>query len=102
MRRPPVAGHRARRPSDGLLVEASIVARLLGIRLLTLDATVALVPAEGTARTPSRGASPAGTPPRPASVPPAQPGATGRGLADAVRSINEGAELLAQARRNGP
>jgi hypothetical protein len=111
MRRPPVAmrprgpsaaGHRARRPSDGVLVEASIVARLLGIRLLTLDATVALVPADVTARTSSRGVPPARMPPRPAGVPPAPPGATGRGLADAVRSINEGAELLAEARRNGP
>jgi hypothetical protein len=101
-RGPSVAGHRARRPSEGLLVDASIVARLLGIRLLTLDATIALVPADLTARTSSRGASPAGPPPRPASLPPAQAGATGRGLADAVRSINEGAELLAEARRNGP
>jgi hypothetical protein len=101
-RGPSAAGHRAGRPSDGLLVEASIVARLLGIRLLTLDATVALVPADVTPRTSSRGASPAGTPPRPPSVPPARSGATGRGLADAVRSINEGAELLAEARRNGP
>jgi hypothetical protein len=78
------------------------VARLLGIRLLTLDATVALVPADVTARTSSRGASPAGTPARPASVPPARSGATGRGLAVAVRSIDEGAALLAEARRNGP
>ncbi len=78
------------------------MARLLGIRLLTLDATVALVPADVTARTSPRGASPAGTPPRPAGIPPAQARATGRGLADAVRSINEGAELLAEARRNGP
>jgi hypothetical protein len=77
------------------------VARLLGIRLLTLDATVALVPADVTARTSSRGASPAGTPARPA-VPPARSGATGRGLAVAVRSIDEGAALLAEARRNGP
>ena len=77
-RGPSAAGNRARRTSDGLLVEASIVARLLGIRLLTLDATVALVPAEVTARTPSRGASPARTPPRPASLPPAQPGAADR------------------------
>jgi hypothetical protein len=96
------AGHRTRRPTDGLLVEASIVARLLGIRLLTLDATVALVPADVTARPPSPRASPAGTPPRPAGVPPTQSGAMGRGLADAVRNINEGAELLAEARRNGP
>ncbi len=96
----PAGGPRARRPSDGVLVEASIVARLLGIRLLTLDATVALVPADVTPRTSSRAASPAWTPPRPASVPPARSDATGRGLADAVRSINEGAELLAEARRN--
>jgi hypothetical protein len=96
------AGHRTRRPYDGLLVEGSIVARLLGIRLLTLDATVTLVPADVTARPSSPGASPAGTPARPAVVRPAQSGAMGRGLADAVRSINEGAELLAEARRNGP
>ena len=40
---------RRRRPSDGVVVEASILARLLGIRLLTLDATVVLVPADVTA-----------------------------------------------------
>jgi hypothetical protein len=94
------AGHRTRHPTDGLLVEASIVARLLGIRLLRLDATVAVVPADVPARPSSARASPA-APPRPA-VPPTQSGAMGRGLADAVRSINEGAELLAEARRNGP
>ena len=35
----------ARRPSDGILIQASILARLLGLRLLTLDATITLVPA---------------------------------------------------------
>jgi hypothetical protein len=95
------AGNRTRRPTDGLLIEASIVARLLGIRLLTLDATIALAPADVTARPSSPRASPV-APPRPAGVPPTQSGAMGRGLADAVRSINEGAELLAEARRNGP
>jgi hypothetical protein len=78
------------------------VARLLGLRLLTLDATVTLVPADLTVRPSSPGASPTGTPARPACVPPGRSGAVGRGLADAVRSINEGAELLAEARRNGP
>ena len=78
------------------------MARLLGLRLLTLDATVTLVPADLTARSSSPGASPTGTSARPAGVPPARSGAVGRGLADAVRSINEGAELLAEARRNGP
>ena len=80
---------RRRRPTDGVLVEASILARLLGIRLLTLDATLVLVPADVT------GPSPA---PRDSRARPC----TGRRLAEAVRSINEGAELLAEARRNGP
>jgi hypothetical protein len=47
--RPDPVPDRRRRPSDGVLVEASIVARLLGIRLLRLDATVVLVPADVTA-----------------------------------------------------
>jgi hypothetical protein len=53
----------------------------LGIPLLRLDATIALMPA---------------------ALAPSSPAvATGDGLADAVRSINEGAEILAQVRRNG-
>jgi hypothetical protein len=40
---------RRRRPSDGLVVEASIAARVVGFRLLTLDATVVFVPADVTA-----------------------------------------------------
>lgn len=98
---------RKRRLSDGFLVEASILARVLGIRLLTLDATVMLVPADVTApssephSSPAPHDSPARTPARSSDVPRAQSGAVGRGLADAVRSINEGAALLAEARRNG-
>ena len=91
---------RRRRVSDGVLVEASILARLLGLRLLTLDVTLVLVPAEVSAPTPP--SSPPGlhadASPRRYRPPPA---VTGGGLADAVRSINEGAELLAEARRNG-
>ena len=84
--------------SQGVLIEGSILARLWGLRVLTLDATVVLVPADVTA--------PHIVPDRPnrTSVPPDD--ATGRrsravgpGLAEAVRSLNEGAELLAQARR---
>ena len=80
--------------SAGTLIEASIRARLLGLRLLTLDATVVLVPAAVTAA--------AVTAP-PAAVRDAAPRtvAVGRGLADAVRRIDEGAALLAEARRNG-
>jgi hypothetical protein len=77
------------------------MARLLGIRLLTLDATVVFVPAEVTAPSSAPHDSPTRTPARFSGVPPAQSGTVGRGLADAVRSINEGAELLAEARRNG-
>jgi hypothetical protein len=91
------ASDRRRRLSDGALVEASIRARLLGIPLLRLDATVVLVPAEITA--PSAPHEPART--RSFGVPPTRSGAAGRGLAEAVRSINEGAEVLAEVRRNG-
>jgi len=70
----------SRRLSGGGLVQASVRARLLGIPLLQLDATVVLMPAAIT--TPSSRL------------------AAGEGLADAVRSINDGAETLAQV-RNG-
>lgn len=90
-------------PSEAVLVEASILARLLGIRLLKLDATVLIGPADVTASSPVRTGLRARKPPRRSEVPPAPSAAAvvGRGLADAVRSINEGAELLAEARRNG-
>ena len=70
----------SRRLSEGALVQTSIRARLLGLPLLRLDATVVLMPSAITTR--------------------ASPLATGDGLAEAVRSINDGAELLAQV-RNG-
>ena len=87
LERPAVAGLTAavdpsRRLSEGGLVQASVRARVLGIPLLRLDATIALMPAAITA--PSSGL------------------ATGNGLVEAVRSINEGAEVLAQVRRNRP
>jgi hypothetical protein len=53
----------------------------LGIPILRLDATVVLMPAAITASSSAI--------------------AGGNGLAEAVRSINEGAEVLAQLRRNG-
>jgi hypothetical protein len=71
----------SRRLSEGGLVQASIRARLLGIPLLRLDATVVLMPAAIRAPLPAL--------------------AEGNGLAEAVRSINDGAEVLAQVRRNG-
>ena len=70
----------SRRLSEGALVQASVRARLLGIPLLRLEATIALMPAAITA--------------------PSSAIAAGNGLAEAVRSINDGAEVLAQV-RNG-
>lgn len=70
----------SRRLSEGALVQTSVRARLLGIPLLRLDATVVLMPSAITTR--------------------ASPLAPEDGLAEAVRSINDGAELLAQV-RNG-
>jgi hypothetical protein len=75
----PVVFDRGRRLSEGALVQASVRARLLGIPLLRLEATVALMPA----------------------APTASAVVAGNGLAEAVRSINDGAEVLAQVRRNG-
>ena len=69
----------SRRLSEGALVQASVRARLLRIPLLRLDATIVLMPAAVTS-------SPAL--------------ASGNGLAEAVSSINDGAEVLAQVRRN--
>jgi hypothetical protein len=92
---------RRRRLSEGVLVDARIRARLLGIRLLTIDATVVLAPADVTV--PSVAAHDL---PQRASVP--SPGiarsrsaATGHRLAEAVQSINEGVELLDATRRDG-
>jgi hypothetical protein len=71
----------SRRLSEGALVQASVRARLLKIPLLRLDATVVLMPAAITA--------------------PSSPLGAGTGLAEAVRAINDGAEVLAQVRGNG-
>jgi hypothetical protein len=70
----------SRRLSEGALVQASVRARLLGLPLLRLDATIALMPAAITT--------------------PSSPSAAGNGLAEAVRSLNDGAEVLAEVRRN--
>ena len=93
---------RNRRASDGILIKASVLARLLGLRLLTLDATVVLMPAEVTApQSPAH--QPAGrASARPPGRLPAGPGAASRRLAGAVRNINEGRAVLAATRRNRP
>ena len=91
-----VAPDRRRRLSQGVLVEASILARLLGLRLLTLEATMVLVPAEVTTRSPAqRPATSRASGPAPRNG--GSAGGARRGLADAVRSLDEGAKLLQEA-----
>jgi hypothetical protein len=93
-----VPDHR-RRLTDGILVEASILGRVLGIRILTLDATLVLVPAHVSASSPAALHRPA-RPPTHSAVPSTRLGPAGQGLAKAVQSINEAAELLATTRHN--
>ena len=69
-----------RRLSEGAVVQGSVRARLLGIPLLRLDATLALMPATIS--------------------PPVAPLGSGNGFADAVRYLNDGAEVLAEIRRD--
>lgn len=82
-----------KRLSEGTLVEANVRARLLGIPLLKLEATIVLVPAGLTTPTPAVRDAPARRS--------RHPDAAGRGLAEAVRSIDEAARTLADVRRNG-
>jgi hypothetical protein len=95
---------RTRRPREGLVAEAAIVARLLRLRILTLDATVLFSPARVA------GPAPAPTTVRPAAAPPprcgpgsasARPAPVGRGLTDAVRTLEESAATLAEVQRLG-
>jgi hypothetical protein len=96
-----VTPDRRRRLSDAALVEASIAARLFGIRILTLNATVALVPADPTAAAPAVQDQAAHVSTRSSGDSRGRSGASGSRLADAVRNLSEGAELLAEAQRNG-
>ena len=83
-----------RQLSDGLVIDASLVARLLRIRLLTVDVSVIVSPAEmkalRAAPVPGRAAGPRGRPDR-----------IGAGLAGAEQAIEEGAVTLAASRSNG-
>jgi hypothetical protein len=82
--------YRRRSLAEGMLVEASVEARVLRLRLLTLDATVLLLPADSA---PSPGVHPVRATPR---------GTALDGLPEATRRIDEGSRLLAQARRRRP
>lgn len=86
--------------SGGLLVEATILARLLRIRLLRLEATIVIVPAEADARAPAVvvRSAPSRAPSPPAPLPAwTAPGGRG-GLARARRTLEEGAAILEDVR----
>jgi pyridoxal biosynthesis lyase PdxS len=72
-----------------MLVEASILARLLGLKILTLDASALVLPAD---------AAPSALPPR--TRRPSTTSSPRRRLGEALRRIDEGAALLAEARKN--
>ena len=84
--------------SDGVVVEASVLGRVFGIRLLRLEATVVLSPAELTGVAARPRAAP--LPVRSTSV--VRRGAIGSDLANAARYIDEGAATLAAARNGRP
>ncbi len=88
-------------PARGTLIKGSILARVLGIRLLTLDATLVLVPTDVSAQ-PSVATDRLQGTSAPSSRPAARAIAVGPGLEKAVWSISEGAALLAQSRRSRP
>ena len=90
-----------RRLSQGALVEACVRARVLGVPLLKVEALVALIPAGTAARVPHaaevrsrESAQPTASHTRPLEAP-------GSGLAEAIRNLEEAADMLDAARRNG-
>lgn len=117
---------RSRSLSAGILIEGSVLARVMGVRLLTLDTTVVLTPAHVTSarsaprknptanKSAKRSREPVGafagpsrdrsalTGARPTNVTPRRSRAAGRSLAEAVTNINEGARLLTEVRLDGP
>ena len=92
---------RRRRLSEGVLLEAKIRARLLGLRLLTIDATVVLSPADVAGPAIAAHDPPPRAPVGSPRMPRSRSAAPRRGLAEAVQRIDEGRELLAATRRDG-
>jgi hypothetical protein len=87
--------------SEGALVEARLRGRVLGIPLLKIDALVAIVPVDPTP-VPSTPRTPLAERTLSSRNWSRKLDAPGSALAEAVRSIDEAGELLAEARRNGP
>ena len=82
----------ARQLSKGLCVEASVVARLLRIRLLVIDASVVVAPADVKGR--ERPATPAANEPLAPVAPQTRSRPIGERLAAAERYLSEGATRL--------
>jgi len=84
-----------RQLSDGLVVEASVIARLFGIRLLAIDIGLVVSPADVKRHRRSGGGA-VGPLPRPMPITPILPSRPlGPGLAAAERYVDEGAANLA-------
>lgn len=96
-----VAPDRRRGRSDATLVEASVTARLLGMRILTLDAKVALLPADVSLTPPPVQGRADYAPARSSGDSPGRAASAGHRLVDAVRNLDEGSRLLAEVQRNG-
>jgi hypothetical protein len=90
---------RGRHLSEGALVEARLRGRVLGVPLLKIDALVAIVPANSTP-VPSTPRAASGEPTLSSRNRPRKLDTPGSALAEAVRSIDQAAELVAEA-RNG-
>jgi hypothetical protein len=86
----------AQRLSEGLVVEASVVARLLRIRLLVIDASLIVAPAHVRGRT--RAATYTADERLAPDTPRTRARAIGAGLAAAERCLSEGAASLARSR----
>jgi len=81
---------RMQRLSEGMVIEASIIARVLRLRLLTVDASIVLLPA-GERRSGGEAVTPS---PEPWMI--GRTGTRGR-LSDAIRSIDHAEQGLARA-----
>jgi hypothetical protein len=97
--RPALTFSRGSHLSEGALVEARLRGRVLGIPLLKIDALVAIVPASQTP-VPSTPRAPLAERTLSSRNRSRRRDAPGSALAEAVRSIDEAGELLAEA-RNG-
>jgi len=94
---PALTFDRGTRLSQGALVEARIRGRVLGIPLLKIDAVVALVPVNPSSLSPSTSQAWPVEPTTSSGNGARRLEPPGSGLAEAIRSIDEAAELLAEA-----